>query len=71
MGYSGHVALSPPGNTLVYGVLNHLFTAVPGLAEPLFRALLPLQCHNSNLLNYTPAEWASAWFGAACNATSS
>lgn len=63
MGLSGHVALSPPGNTLVYGGLNRLLSAVPGVSDPLFRALLPLQCHNSNLLNYTPAEWASAWFG--------
>lgn len=60
---SGHVALSPPGLVMGYGLLNAVFAALPGLADPLFRALLPYQCHNFTLLVYTPAEWASAWFG--------
>ncbi len=62
-GRSVHVRLSAPGLPIWYGLLNASLEAVPSLADPLYRALLPYQCHNWNLLAYTPAEWASAWFG--------
>jgi len=60
---SGHVALSPPGLPMWYGLLNALLGAAPGVAELLHRSLLPYQCHNFMLLAYSSAEWASAWFG--------
>lgn len=62
-GVSIHVALAPPGLPLVYHALNSFLSAVPGFADGLQRALLPYQCANYSLLAYTPAEWASAWFG--------
>ncbi|MBZ0282098.1 MAG: hypothetical protein K8L97_15265 [Anaerolineae bacterium] len=62
-GRSVHVALSPPGLPLWYGLLNSVIGTAPEVANGLQRTLLPYQCHNWNLLAYTPAEWASAWFG--------
>ncbi len=61
--YSVHVALAPPGLPLFYGVLGAALERVPALADPLFRALLPYQCHNYTLLAYSAGEWAAAWFG--------
>lgn len=58
-----HAALSPPGLPLWNHALNVALDRIPQLTDRLHRALLPYQCHNTNLLNYTPAEWASAWFG--------
>lgn len=58
-----HVALSPPGLPMWYGLLNSLLARAPAVADPLYRSLLPYQCHNFALLQYTPAQWASAWFG--------
>ncbi len=63
IGRSGHIVLSGPALPLWYGALNAVFAQVPAAAEPLQRALIPLQCRNYDLLAYTPAEWASAWFG--------
>lgn len=62
-GRSGHVFLSPPGLPMWYGLLNALLGTVPSVASALQQVLLPSQCQNYNLLKYTPAEWASAWFG--------
>jgi hypothetical protein len=62
-GRSGHIVLSGPLLPLFYGLLNRLLAELPGIAEPLQRALLPYQCRNYDLLVYTPAEWASAWLG--------
>ena len=62
-GRSGHIVLSGPGLPLWYATLNTLFDALPSVADPLHRALVPLQCRNYDLLAYTPAQWASAWFG--------
>jgi hypothetical protein len=62
-GRSVHVLLSPPGLPLWYGLLNAILGAFPGAAEALQRVLLPAQCQNYAMLQYTPAEWASAWFG--------
>ncbi|MFN8374944.1 MAG: hypothetical protein U0694_18970 [Anaerolineae bacterium] len=60
---ASHIGVAPPGLPLWYNLLNHFFDTVPALGQPLFRALLPYQCANYNLLDYTPGEWASAWFG--------
>lgn len=59
----GHVAVAPPGLPLWYAFLSALFDRVPFISDPLHRALLQYQCHNYALLNDTPGEWASAWFG--------
>lgn len=59
----GHIGTSPPGLVMFYGFLNDLLGTVPGIAETLRDPLLPLQCHNYNLLDYSAAQWASAWFG--------
>ncbi|GAB4574840.1 MAG: hypothetical protein Kow0077_23410 [Anaerolineae bacterium] len=58
-----HMSTSPPGMVLFYAGLSALFDALPGLAVPLQRLLMPAQCHNFALLAYTPGEWASAAFG--------
>ncbi len=63
VGYNIHVALSPPGLVVAHGALNAAFDSLPAIADPLYRAVLPYQCHNYTLLDYTPGEWASAWFG--------
>lgn len=61
--YSVHVAVAPPGLPLWYAVLNTVLDKIPAVAEPLQRWLMPYQCHNYNLLGYTPGQWASATFG--------
>lgn len=63
IGRSGHIVLSGPALPLWYGALNAALEQIPAVAEPLQRALIPLQCRNYDLLAYSPAEWASAWFG--------
>ncbi|NWF67874.1 MAG: hypothetical protein HXY40_02195 [Chloroflexi bacterium] len=60
---ASHIGVAPPGLPLLYAVLNQLLDITPALSQPLYRALLPYQCHNYNLLGYTPGEWASAWLG--------
>ncbi len=60
---SRHVLLAPPGIPLFYDALNELLARAPWVARPLQMALIPYQCWNYALLAYTPAEWASAWFG--------
>ena len=59
----GHIATSPPGLPMGYGLLNDLLGVSPGLSQSLQSPLFAYQCHNYNLLDYTPAQWASAWFG--------
>jgi hypothetical protein len=59
----GHISTSPPGLLMGYAALNDALEHLPGVAQPLYRVLLPYQCQNYTLLNETPAQWASAWFG--------
>jgi hypothetical protein len=61
--FGAHVVNGPPGLPLFYSLLSGGLDSAPGIASPLFRTLLPLQCQNYNLLSYTPGQWASAWFG--------
>lgn len=64
--FGGHMRNVPPGSLLWYGLLNDLPSRLPMLApltQRLAAALMPYQCHNFDLLTYTPAQWASAWFG--------
>lgn len=63
VGRSVHVVLSGPALPLAYGALNAALEQAPALTAPLQRALLYYQCRNYDLLAYSPAEWASAWFG--------
>ncbi|MFW5772296.1 MAG: hypothetical protein ACOCZH_03150 [Phototrophicaceae bacterium] len=58
-----HAALSPPGLPLIYALLNDTLGHFPALAHRLQSGLIGYQCHNYALLEYTPAQWASAWFG--------
>ena len=57
-----HLGTAPPGSTLVYGGINDLFADSP-ITDPLHRQFLLYQCHNYDMLTYTPVEWASAVFG--------
>jgi hypothetical protein len=61
--YSGNIGTSPPGTFWLYGLTAAVIDRVPGLANTLYRDLLPLQCHNYDLLIFTRAEWGSAWLG--------
>ncbi len=61
--YGGNVATSPPGMFMLYTASSDFFEAVPSLADPLYRVLMPYQCFNYNLLDLSAARWASAWFG--------
>lgn len=60
---SGHIALSPPGLPMFYGGLNAILDNIPALTQPVYATLLPYQCHNYLMLDYTPAEWTSSIFG--------
>jgi hypothetical protein len=63
-GRIAHVPVSPPGLPMFYGLLNHLLSFAPAsLTDAMQRALLPYQCHDYTYLAYSPAQWASAWFG--------
>lgn len=59
----GHIALSPPGGTFVYGTLNATLENTPTLAEALREPLFGYQCHNYAFINMTPAQQATTWFG--------
>ncbi len=61
---SGHIALSPPGLPVFYGGLHAILENIPAISEPVYAKLLPYQCHNYLMLDYTPSEWASSVFGA-------
>lgn len=59
-----HVALSPPGAPFWYALLESAFNILPvSISEALRDPLYFYQCHAYRFINYTPAEWASAWFG--------
>jgi hypothetical protein len=58
----GHISTSPPGLPMLYAALNSGLDNLP-VTDMLHRSLLSYQCNNYTLLNYSPAEWASAWFG--------
>ncbi len=61
--YSGNVGTSPPGMFMLYAAVAGVFESIPSLADSLYRALMPYQCHNYNLLDFSAARWASAWLG--------
>lgn len=60
---SQHVALSPPGLPMLMAGISEVFAFFPALADALHRTFLPYQCNNYTLLQFTPAEWASASAG--------
>lgn len=60
---SGHIALSPPGLPIFYGGLNAILDNIPAITQPVYAQLVPNQCHNYIMLDYTPAEWTSSLFG--------
>lgn len=57
---SQHVALSPPGLPLLYAGTARAFEVAPGVAALVQRALVPLQCDNYTLLEFSAPEWAAA-----------
>jgi len=58
-----HMAISPPGLPMFYGLVNQVFEWVPGVSDALYERIIPQQCHNYQFIYYTHAEWASSWFG--------
>ena len=58
----GHLGTAPPGLSMFYAGVNDLLDGTP-ITDPLHREFLLYQCHNYDLLSYTPAQWASALFG--------
>lgn len=60
---SQHVALSPPGLPLLYAGAGRAFAQMPPVASALQRALVPLQCNNTTLLQFSAGEWAAASVG--------
>lgn len=60
---SGHIGTSPPGLPMWYGLMNTVLGEFPGLTDWLHREYLDYQCDSYILTQYTPVEWASAWFG--------
>ncbi len=59
----GHLGTSPPGAPMLIALMNDALNSVPGIAATLRDPLFYYQCHNYDMLTYTPAEWASAWTG--------
>lgn len=57
-----HVATSPPGLLLAYGLVTDLADKT-GLASPLSRPLIAALCTDYKLYDLTPAEIASGWLG--------
>lgn len=60
---SGHIALSPPGLPVFYGGLNAILENLPSITQPVYAQLLPYQCHNFLMHDYTQAEWVSSLLG--------
>ena len=60
---SQHVALSPPGLPLLYVGAGRAFEQMSPVASALQRALVPLQCNNTTLLQFSAGEWAAASVG--------
>lgn len=63
VGRSGHVSVLPPGSVMWYALLNDLLRHFPAVTEPSRTLFMPYQCHNYAIIAYTPAQFASAWFG--------
>jgi hypothetical protein len=60
---TSNAATSPPGMPMLYGLTTSLFERWPTASDSLYRILLPTQCANFDLLQYSSAQWASAWLG--------
>jgi hypothetical protein len=57
----GHMSNVPPGAPLIYHLIENVLPAQ--LSISLQHLFLPYQCHNFDLLSYTPGQWGSALFG--------
>jgi hypothetical protein len=64
-GISSHMAISPPGYPLLYGLAAQALGALPGLAHWLAAPIRALQCHHSVLMRLDDGALASAWVGMA------
>ncbi len=60
---NGHVAVAAPGIPLLFSWIGAALDHLPAITQPLYRALLPWQCQNYEVLSETPGELASAWAG--------
>jgi hypothetical protein len=60
---TSNAATSPPGMPMLYGITTGLFERWPDASQTLYRILLPTQCANFEMLQYSPAQWSSAWLG--------
>lgn len=60
---SVHIALSPPGLPLLYGLANQVFAQVPPVADVLGMPLRYFQCQNFQITAYSNAQLTSAWIG--------
>jgi len=63
IGFSSHVAISPPGMVLIYYTAGSFLARFPAIAEVLAAPLRLLQCHNIPLMWNSDAQLAPAWLG--------
>ncbi len=61
--FQGHMITSPPGAPIIYHAIIDLFDGLPTLAAGIKSWLLPYQCANYDLLQYSAGAWASTLFG--------
>ncbi len=60
---SSHMAISPPGYPLLYGLAARALGALPALAHGLAAPIRALQCHHAALMALDDGVLASAWVG--------
>lgn len=61
--FSSHMGISPPGMVVGYYAAAQLLENIPGLGQLLGEPLRAAQCHNYRVLDYSSAQFASAWLG--------
>lgn len=64
-GISSHMAISPPGYPLLYGLAAQALGALPGLGRALAAPIRAWQCHHVALMALDDSVLATAWLGLA------
>lgn len=59
----GHLSNLPPGWPMLYALLAEIGDALPAVSRPISDALWPYQCHNFDVLAYSPGQIAATLFG--------
>lgn len=59
----GHLSNLPPGWAMLYALLSGAGDALPAISQPISDALWPYQCHNFEVLAYSPGQVSAAVFG--------